>query len=190
MTTSSKIPVRKSIPKKTPFKFGVSHLIYILLGDGNIAMRITMRISQKSQWYCKKLWVPFKLESVEYAAYEGHQNIIHIPDVNRTHDLEQIRFESNTDALFGNCMLKFNAVDNHPAPDLPVDFKPMTPLEFLAMTRCPVPQTLEMNWRLFNKLSTFEVGVVSTETSFPVDAGERARRTDTSTLDELVGLYT
>lgn len=174
---------------RTPIKQGynLTHVVYIFLGDANLAMRIVLSVGQRPSWYDKKVWLACTMYDIQYAPWDGKLNLIHTPGSKRTHPLMSIRFEGNSYPNNNRHLtLEINAIDDYEKPEIP-EFKHMSPLEVIRISRCPVPQRLDFDWRLnHHGISTLEMGAVSEEEGIPVDAGERKRKeSDPSYLDDI-----
>lgn len=175
---------------KTPIKhdWRLRNIVYVFLGDANLAMRMELSVTQKPSWYNKRVWLACHLYDIQYAPWDGKLNLIHTPGSKRTHPLISINLEGGAYAneKHRTLILEINAIDNVPTPDIP-EFKSMTPLDVIRISRCPIPERLDIKWRLdFHDTSTLEMSAVSKETGIPVDAGVRKRmESDSSYLDDI-----
>jgi hypothetical protein len=175
---------------RTPIKhdWRLRNIVYVFLGDANLVMRIELSVVQKPSWYDKRVWLACHMHEIQYAPYSGHLNMIHTPATRRTHPL--ISFKLNNNVCANDkvrwVILEINAIDKYEHPSIPEDFQYLSPLDVIRISRCPVPQRLDIDWSAGHKTSTLEMSAVSQETGTPTDAGARRRmESDPSYLDDI-----
>ncbi len=173
---------------RTPIKYGKRNTIYIFLGDANIAMRIEMSLVQKPSWYKKDLWLACHTYDIQYASWDGHSNLLHVPSSNRTHSL--ISFDTLRNSYQNTSFqMVINGIDDFDTPDIP-EFSPMAPFEVFRMARCPVPQQLDISWKRQDDISTLEMSLVSKEKGISIDAAEIKRKeSKPSYIDEMYTMW-
>jgi hypothetical protein len=174
---------------RTPIKHdhALRNIVYIFLGDANLAMRIEMSVVQKPSWYDKKLWLACCAYDIQYAPWDGRNNLLHVPSSRRTHALMslQVNERSYTHDGMHDLIMEINGIDDFDTPDIP-EFSSMTPLEVIRAARCPMPERLDISWRVWQSTSTLKMSAVSQEVGITVDAGERKRKeSDPSYLDDI-----
>ena len=172
---------------RTPIKHDctLKNIVYVFLGDANLAMRLEMSVTQKPSWHYKKVWLACVVYDIQYAAWDGKLNFVHTPSTKRTHPLISMNISHENYREGRDLILEINAIDDYDTPEIP-EFKHMSPLEVLRLSRCPVPQRLDISWQIWRDTSTLEMSAVSQEVGIAVDAAERKRKeSDPSYLDDI-----
>lgn len=157
----------------------------MFLGDANLAMRLEMSVNHKPVWYNEQVWLACSVYDIQYASWDGHLNLIHTPATKRTHPLISIDISEEHHKAGRNMILEINAIQDYEQPDIPV-FTHMSPLEVIRLSRAPIPQRLDIYWKVWHDVSTLEMSTVSSEEGISTDSIARKKTNkDPNYLDDI-----
>lgn len=175
-----RIPIKKD--------FNSHQEAYVFLGDAHVAIHITFIYNDTPYWRTESEveFIVSGAHKPRYAPYSGYQNVIYFPGSKRCHPL--LKWE-NLALAPGSITINIEALIDVSVPEIPTDFKTLTPLELCKLMRVPPPKELHIDWKMeyLNTTSTLSVSLNMEETGIPVDQG--ARNYSGNALDDFMALW-